>query len=165
MRGSGEQVLSRETIVNVTVRDMVEELRRRLQRHYGHRLCKVILYGSQARGDAETGSDVDVLVVLEGVVDAGEEIRATSPIAADLSLSHDQVVCLVFVSRDDFEIGEWPLLYQCTHRGSGAMTPTQRDLLQMSLVALRVLRGSSCFEFRGSRIGCGLLLREEEDAR
>jgi len=109
--------LSRETIVNATVRSIVKELRRRLQQHYGQRLCKVILYGSQARGDAETGSDVDVLVVLEGVVDGGEEIRATSSIAAGLSLAHDQVVCLVFVSRDDFEIGEWPLLMNVRTEG------------------------------------------------
>ena len=100
-----------------TVKTIVKELRRRLERHYGQRLCKVILYGSQARGDAQAGSDIDVLVVLEGAVDAGAEIQATSPIAADLSLEHDQVVCSVFVSRDDFERGEWPLLMNVRAEG------------------------------------------------
>ena len=77
----------------------------------------MILYGSQARGEAEAGSDVDVLVVLEGTVDAGAEIEATSPIAADLSLAHDLVVCCVFVSRDDYEMAEWPLLMNVRAEG------------------------------------------------
>jgi len=32
--------------------------------HYGDRLVKLLLYGSQARGDARPWSDVDVLAVL-----------------------------------------------------------------------------------------------------
>jgi len=116
-RKLGERVLSYETTLSAMVRNVVEELRRRLQRHYGQRLWRVILYGSQARGDAETGSDIDVLVVLEGTVDAGAEIQSVGPIVADISLAYDQVVCLVFVSREDFEIGEWPLLMNVRTEG------------------------------------------------
>jgi predicted nucleotidyltransferase len=35
------------------------ELRQRLQAHYGARLAYLVLFGSQARGDAGPGSDID----------------------------------------------------------------------------------------------------------
>ena len=42
---------------------------------YGDRLVQLVLCGSQARGNAEPGSDIEVLVVLWGEVNAGQEIR------------------------------------------------------------------------------------------
>ena len=44
----------------------------------GDALEEVILYGSQARVDARTGSDVDVLCVLQGPFDYGDLIARTS---------------------------------------------------------------------------------------
>ncbi|GIX50691.1 MAG: hypothetical protein KatS3mg132_885 [Limisphaera sp.] len=46
------------------VRQIVEEYRARLQEILGAELEAVVLYGSQARGDAEAGSDIDVLCVM-----------------------------------------------------------------------------------------------------
>jgi predicted nucleotidyltransferase len=40
----------------------------RLLELYGPRFDRLLLFGSQARGDAAEGSDVDVLVVLHGEV-------------------------------------------------------------------------------------------------
>jgi uncharacterized protein len=51
---------------------ILAELRRHLEALYGPRLVHLVLYGSQARGDAEPSSDIDVLVVLQGPVDSGE---------------------------------------------------------------------------------------------
>jgi len=45
---------------------------------YGDRLVKMVLFGSQARGEADADSDIDVLVVLKGEVNPGEEIKRTS---------------------------------------------------------------------------------------
>jgi predicted nucleotidyltransferase len=44
---------------------------------YGERLLKLLLFGSQACGDAEDGSDIGVLVVLRGHVYPGTEIDRT----------------------------------------------------------------------------------------
>ena len=38
-----------------------------LRERFGERLCEVVLFGSRARGDAHEDSDVDVLVVIEGL--------------------------------------------------------------------------------------------------
>jgi predicted nucleotidyltransferase len=48
------------------LRVILGELRRRLTAIYGDRLAKMVLYGSQARGDAGPDSDIDVMVVLRG---------------------------------------------------------------------------------------------------
>ena len=60
------------------VTEILAELRRERQSLYGERLEHIVLFGSQARGDAEPDSDIDVLVVLKGAVEPGVEIDRTS---------------------------------------------------------------------------------------
>jgi predicted nucleotidyltransferase len=99
------------------VRSILKELRQRLEALYGPRLVRIVLYGSQARGDAELGSDIDVLVVLAGPVSPGEEIARTSDIIASLSLAHAVVVSRAFVSSDRFEREQSPLLMNIRREG------------------------------------------------
>ncbi len=56
---------------------ILTDLRNRLTELYGPRIDRLLLFGSQARGDAVDGSDVDVLVVLHGDVLPEEESRRT----------------------------------------------------------------------------------------
>ncbi|MCH6573795.1 MAG: nucleotidyltransferase domain-containing protein [Bacteroidetes bacterium] len=51
--------------VRPSVQAALGEARAALERLYGDRLVKVILYGSHARGEAHEESDVDVLFVLQ----------------------------------------------------------------------------------------------------
>jgi predicted nucleotidyltransferase len=94
------------------VKRILAELRQELERLYGDRLRHLILFGSQARGDAEPGwdSDIDVLVVLRGPVVSGEEIERSSRIVADLSLRHDVAVSRIFMDEDRFRYRSGPLL-------------------------------------------------------
>jgi predicted nucleotidyltransferase len=93
------------------------ELRRILQRLYGPRLQRLVLFGSQARGDANQESDVDVLVVLEGQVSAAEEIERTGQAATELSLKHGIALSCVFVSADRFVRENSPLLLNVRREG------------------------------------------------
>jgi len=88
---------------------ILAELKRAFQAIYGDRLVKMVLFGSHARGDAEPGSDIDVLVVLRGNVDAGEEIARTSEVLADLCLAHNEVVSCVFIGEARFTTRQGPL--------------------------------------------------------
>lgn len=102
------------------VLEIVAELRRRLEELYGPRLVRLVLFGSQARGDAEPGSDIDVLVVLKGEVSPGEEIRRTGGIVADLSLANDVVVSCVFMDEHRFIHRNGPLLRNIRKEGIAA---------------------------------------------
>ena len=97
------------------VHTIIKELRRRLEVLYGPRFVRMVLNGSQARGDAEPGSDIDVLVVLQGPVSPGVEIARTSDIIA--SLSHSVVLSHAFVSSDRFEREQSPLLMNIRREG------------------------------------------------
>jgi predicted nucleotidyltransferase len=63
----------------------VTELGRRLRERFGLRVTKVAVYGSRARGDVHEGSDIDVLVLLDGEVGFAER-RAVTRIACDVAL-------------------------------------------------------------------------------
>jgi len=71
--------------------------------HYGGRLNSLFLFGSQSRGDATDESDVDVLVLLNGKVDALREIDDTLSFVTDVSLKYGTVVSCVFVSSEAYE--------------------------------------------------------------
>ncbi len=89
---------------------VLQQLRAGLEAQYGDRLDRVLLYGSRARGDAGPESDVDVLVVLEGEVDALVEIHATEFLVADLSLENDLVILCLFMSQREFIEEDDPFL-------------------------------------------------------
>jgi predicted nucleotidyltransferase len=99
------------------MKSALAELRRRFEALYGERLVQMILFGSQARGDAEPGSDIDVLVVLRGEVSPCEEIARTIEDVADVSLYHNEVVSCVFVSEAQFERERSPLSLNIRREG------------------------------------------------
>jgi len=103
--------------MNPGLQSILVELRQRFEALYGPRLVKLILYGSQARGDAEPGSDVDILVVLQGLVQAGEEIARTGDTVADLSLRFDEVINCVFVDESRFVTRNGPFLRNVRREG------------------------------------------------
>lgn len=99
------------------IQAIVAELRSHFQALYGAKLVHLVLFGSQARGSAEVGSDIDVLVVLEGTVSPGLEIARTGEIASQISLKYDVVISCTFVSEDRFRNENSPLLLNVRKEG------------------------------------------------
>ena len=96
---------------------VLRELRAELESIYGPRLVNVILFGSQARGDAAPSSDIDVLVVLGGNVEPGKEIARTGRTVAALSLGFDLVISCVFISAKRYSKEQTPLLLNIRNEG------------------------------------------------
>jgi predicted nucleotidyltransferase len=99
---------------------ILAELRGKLEELYGPRLVRLVLFGSHARGDAEPGSDIDVLVVLRGDVNPGEEIRRTGGIITELSLANDVVISCLFMDEFRFKHRNGPLLRNIRREGIAA---------------------------------------------
>jgi len=103
--------------VNDKLQTILTQLRSQFEHLYGDRLTKMVLYGSQARGDAHPDSDIDVLVVLKGQVNPGEEIKRTSYIRADLCLRNDEVISCLFMDENRFAHYNGPLLRNIRKEG------------------------------------------------
>ncbi|MCC3416120.1 MAG: nucleotidyltransferase domain-containing protein [Microcoleus sp. PH2017_29_MFU_D_A] len=103
--------------INDKLKTILAELRSHFELLYGDRLTQMVLYGSQARGDAHPDSDIDVLVVLKAPVQVGEEIDRTIPIVANLSLANDVIISCLFMNEERFTNYQGPLLRNIRREG------------------------------------------------
>lgn len=99
------------------LRSILDELHAQLASIYGARLVNLVLFGSQAREDADPASDIDIMVVLAGPVAPEAEIRQTGGISARISLEYDTVISCVFMSADRFHTEQSPLLLNVRREG------------------------------------------------
>ena len=84
---------------------------------YGDRYKGMVLFGSYARGDAEKGSDVDLLLLLEGEVDGWREVLRAEPVKWPLSLDSGYVLALMPVSVEAYREARKPLLMNARREG------------------------------------------------
>ena len=100
-----------------TPRQILLEFRQGLERIYGPRLADLLLFGSQARGDALPDSDIDVMVVFHGQVHPLKEASRISRFRGGLYLRHNVVVSCVYISADEAQAADSPLLQNIRAEG------------------------------------------------
>ena len=97
--------------------EILGKLRLYLEDSYGDRLEQIILYGSQARGDATVDSDIDVLIVLADHCDPRSEIDRTTVFFSDLCMDYGVLVSQVFAHRDWIECKPNPFYLNLRQEG------------------------------------------------
>ena len=81
---------------------ILQEVKQALQKLYRNQLEAIILYGSQAREDAQEFSDIDILVVLKSEINPYHEIDRTSQVISNICLNNDVVISRHFISSAKF---------------------------------------------------------------
>ncbi len=97
--------------------EILARLKSYLQETYRDRLSQVILYGSQARGDAHTESDIDVLVVLNDSFDFGIEVKRTNDFIADLCLENEVLISVAFAALTQVKSAQMPFFMNIQREG------------------------------------------------
>ena len=104
----------------MTTADLLNAIKTRLDRAHGDRLRGVVLYGSEARGEAGQDSEIDVLVLLEDPVDNGRDLQANLDALYPLSLEIGRRISAKPVSAKQYETIDCPLYRQAHREGVAA---------------------------------------------
>jgi predicted nucleotidyltransferase len=99
----------------MTREEILSTIKERLQDAFGERYRGAVLYGSEARGEAQPDSDFDVLVLLDGPmkleVDMMTAISAVYPLQLEIIKTSDRTIHTMPVDVSDYE-AQKDLLYR-----------------------------------------------------
>jgi predicted nucleotidyltransferase len=96
---------------------ILRRMKAHLEDAYGDQLLKVILYGSQARGDAREGSDVDVAVVVKDALDPRKVERSLEEMLWNVVVDDGELVAVIAFREGLFEKEEWSLIQNIKDEG------------------------------------------------
>lgn len=99
------------------ISEILAEYKERLKEALGDSLESIMLYGSQARGDAGEESDIDVLCVMKKSFNYGELIDKTSQATAEISMKYGLTLSRTFVTSADFKTRKTPFLMNVRREG------------------------------------------------
>ena len=139
---------------------LLAEFKGQLKRIYGDRLKGVFLYGSQARGEATSQSDVDIIVVLDDWNRYLLELKRTGAIASELSLASGMSISRVFVRERDWLANSYSIPCQRPCRSCSGMNEISESLVrkaERSIEAAETLATSQP-ELRRPALTCDVLV-------
>lgn len=95
-----------------------QEIRPRLEAVFRHRFQGVLLFGSEARRQAQQDSDIDLMVLLKGPVKLGRDLEKIVEALYPLQLRMDHPIHAFPVSSEAFRAGRFSLYRRAQREGS-----------------------------------------------
>ncbi len=97
--------------------ELLNRIKERLEDTYGDRLQGIVLYGSEARGEAEPDSDIDLLVLLKGPIETWNDIRTNVNALYDLQLEVIRPIHAMPVDVEAFRAGKYAVYRNAKREG------------------------------------------------
>ena len=96
--------LSREMrIEDLRLKELLHELKNELEKVFGEKLKKVIVYGSYARGESDEGSDLDIMVLVDmNEKEIKNERDKVLDLTVDLTTRYGVVLSIIENNHDYF---------------------------------------------------------------
>jgi predicted nucleotidyltransferase len=98
-----------------TVNFILEKCKHILRDYYGDKFQGLILYGSMARGQKDSFSDIDLLVLLNEPFNYFQELRQIVELLYPVQLESENLISAKPAAKDEFESGKI-LLYRLAKR-------------------------------------------------
>jgi len=96
---------------------VLQQFKSDLQKLYGERFEKLILYGSYTRGNQHTESDIDLLLILNGMTSASNELYYANELITNYLLDYELLFSIIPTTADKFENMPNPLYYNIKREG------------------------------------------------
>ena len=104
-------------MTNFVSQDLLTRIKASLSDVFGTRLQGMLVYGSQARNEATSHSDIDILVLLSPPVSLGEDLRLVIDAVYPLQLEFDQLIHALPVNVETYRAGEFALYRNAKREG------------------------------------------------
>ncbi len=100
-----------------TIVPIINQFKTDLQKIYGQRFVKLILFGSYAKGKQHEESDVDLLLILNNMSSPSYEVAFTNELKTNYLLDYEIYFSIIPTTPDNFENTANPLYYNIKKEG------------------------------------------------
>jgi uncharacterized protein len=96
---------------------ILERFRLAVHEIYGNRVARIVLFGSRARGEAQSGSDYDVAVFLHDMPDRFAEMNRLADVATDILYNQGEFIHALPYAVETYNDPRMPLMYEIRAEG------------------------------------------------
>ncbi|MEA3476353.1 MAG: nucleotidyltransferase domain-containing protein [Candidatus Cloacimonadota bacterium] len=103
--------------IRFNIKKVLNNIKITLTNYYGNKLKAIILYGSFARDEANSDSDLDIAIVFKGNIDKIAELERIHNLIYDIGCNSGELISVYPITEKELEDLEWPLNYNISLQG------------------------------------------------
>ncbi len=92
--------MDKDILINKDMKTLLSEIKNTLEKLLGNNMTKIVLYGSRARGDYDTESDIDIAIIVRGL--SRELRKQIYDIVADIEIKYLVSISTLVLSEENF---------------------------------------------------------------